>query len=67
MDGISSLLGTPKMNKIEMENRELRATIQNLSDENKNMEALNNHYVQRDEELVKENNGLKYAISKLSK
>lgn len=35
MDGVSSLLGTPKMAKVETENRQLRATLQELSDENK--------------------------------
>lgn len=34
-DGVSSLLGTPKINKIEMENKELRGALQNLYDENK--------------------------------
>lgn len=35
MDGVSSLLGTPKMNKIEQENRRLHSTIQALHGENK--------------------------------
>ena len=34
MDGVSSLLGTPKMNKIELENRELKTEINDLKDEN---------------------------------
>lgn len=35
MNGVSSLLGTPQMAKVEMENRQLRTTLQELSDENK--------------------------------
>ncbi|WP_300704541.1 MobV family relaxase [Bacteroides sp.] len=35
MDGVSSLLGTPKVAKMEMENRQLRVALQELWDENK--------------------------------
>ncbi len=34
MDGVSSLLGTPKMAKVELENRELKSKIDNLQTEN---------------------------------
>lgn len=33
MDGVSSLLGTPKMNKLEQDNRELKAEVGHLNDE----------------------------------
>lgn len=45
MDGVSSLLGTSKMNKMEQENKELRGTIQNLYDENQQ--------IRRDVEIAK--------------
>lgn len=34
IDGVSSLLGTPKMAKVELENRELKSEINDLKDEN---------------------------------
>lgn len=82
MDGVCSLLGTPKMNKIEAENKELRDALHNLYDENKQMrqsveivkskalkeiENFGQQFRQREQELITENKGLKTIIAKLSR
>ena len=80
MDGVSSLLGTPKMNKIEMENKELRGALQNLYDENKqirqSIEVVKNEalkeiknfgqqFKQREQELLNENSLLETTLNKI--
>lgn len=92
LDGVSSLLGTPKMNKIELENKDLKGAILTLYNENKELKqglenykakaikeitalesdlkksikTVENHYKQREEELIKENNSLKSILNKIN-
>lgn len=80
MDGVSFLLGTPKMNKIEAENKELRGALQNLYDENKQIkqsvevvkskalkeiENFGQQFQQREQGLLNENSMLKSTLNKI--
>ena len=80
MDGVSSLLGTPKMAKIEMENKDLHAKIEQLKDENKTIRqrmemvrqsaaneivTLKQQFDNREQELIKENDNHKSTLQKI--
>lgn len=80
MDGVSSLLGTPKMAKIEMENKNLYAKIDELQDENRTIRQcietveqnaanertiLKQQFYNREKELIKENIELKSSLTKI--
>lgn len=61
MDGVSSLLGTPKMAKVETENRQLRTMLQELSDENK---AMKTEVVATKRKALTEQTALKSELSR---
>lgn len=80
MDGVSSLLGTPKMAKIEMENKSLHTKIEQLQDENNELRkdietvkqnaaneimTLKQQFYNREKELIKESNDHKSTLQKI--
>lgn len=80
IDGVSSLLGTPKVVKTDMENRELKAKIEQLQSENATIRqrvetvkqnaasqitALKQQFNDREEGLIKENNNQKSTLQKI--
>lgn len=80
IDGVSSLLGTPKVVKTDMENRELKAKIEQLQSENATIRqrvetvrqnaasqitVLKQQFSNREEELIKENNDQKSTLQKI--
>lgn len=80
MDGVSSLLGTPKVVKKELENKRLNEVVQTLTDENKSLRQdmetikinatneINKHkeqFKQREAELQTENSKLKNTLAKI--